>query len=744
MSGACTPAVLGNCTTDENCDFGQICDQATQTCLTPTVTDCTDDSMCAKSQRCNTLTGVCIDRGPACAGDEECSGGQHCDIPNAECVQCLDASQCAADQTCIDNTCVQNMTGVCSTDPQCSPPTQICVSGACTLGCGQPNGVECMNGQVCDTNTGRCVSIRGPCMADPDCNPPTEVCEFGQCIPGCTEFGGVQCPGGQQCNPSTGRCTQVGDICLSDLECNTPSEICNLVTGGCDPGCAMTGCTSPDTCDQASGHCFGSRMCMPDRLEPNDTFAQASAGGGLQTQLTICAGDVDFHRFTLGAGDDVTITVDFVNGEGNIDIELVNAGGSVVAMSNGTGNNETIQYTAAAAGDYAVRVFLTQDLGPTPGNTYSIRIDTQASPCPDDSFEDNDSPFLAPLVSAGSTNGLNVCDGDDDYFNIYVNAGETITVNVLFSQAEGDIDLALLNQLTLPVATSASVTDNESVTYTQQNGGLLKILVTLYQDMGSMPGNPYQLQVIITQGQPQTCPADSFEENDTRATAKTISTGNHTNLNTCTGDDDYYQITLAANDQIDATASFTNGEGDIDLELLDGSGTVLDSSSTSNNSENVSFTVVTAGTYYLHVLLYADAGSTLGNTYSLNVSVSGSNPVGCPVDTFEPNDTPTTAPTMSLGSYPNLGACGDDDYYAIPLTSGDSINMDVLFTHAEGDIDIELLGPDGTVAATSESTTNNENIAGTANVSGVFTLHVYLYQDLGTVQGNTYELSLTP
>jgi hypothetical protein len=647
---------------------------------------------------------------------------------------------CDAGETCRGGVC-EVVNGACTTDPECSPPTEICMAGACVLGCGQPNGVTCENGDVCDTNTGRCVSIRGPCAADPECNPPMEVCEFGQCIPGCTEFGGVQCPGGQQCNPSTGRCTAVGDICLSDLDCSSPSEICNLVSGACDPGCATSGCTSPATCDQATGHCAGA-PCSADRLEPNDAFAQGSPGGGLQTQLSICPGDVDFHKFTMNAGDPVTVTVDYVFGEGNIDVELVDSAGTVVAMSNTTGNTESIQYTAAAAGDYAVRVFLARDLGPTPGNTYSINVGVMMAPCPDDSYEDNDSSFFPPFVNAGVTQGLNVCDGDDDYFDVFVDTGEQITVNIDFVNAEGDMDLALLGFLNIPLDISATSNDGESVTYTQEEAGFLTIQVSLYQDAGSMPGNPYTMEIVITPAVPQVCTVDALEENDSMGAAATITPGQRTGLNTCTGDDDFYAVNLSAGDQINATASFTNGEGDIDVQLLDGSGTVLDAAETTANTESVSYTVSAAGTYYIRVFLYGDAGSTTGNTYTLDVSIGGG--AQCIVDSFEPNDAMGSAPSMPFGTYPSLGQCGEDDWFAFSLNTNDTISIEVSFTHAEGDIDLELYGPDGTVAARSETTTNLESIAGTSNVTGTFTLRVFLYQDAGALPGNTYDLTLSP
>jgi hypothetical protein len=579
-------------------------------------------------------------------------------------------------------------------------------------------------------------------MADPECNVPLQVCEFGQCIPGCTEFGGVQCQGGQQCNPSTGRCTQVGDICLSDLECNQPQEICNLTSGACDPGCGLSGCTSPDTCDAATGHCTGSRTCAPDRLEPNDTAAQASPGGGTQVGLTVCPADVDFYSVALSTGDDITITVDFVHGEGNIDVELSN-GASVVAMSSGTGNTETIQYTASAAATYTVRVFLRQDLGPSPGNQYSIDIDSRVAPCADDSYEDNDSPLLAPFLSPGTTS-LGVCPGDDDYFDVFVDAGEQITVNARFTNAQGDIDLALLGFFGIPLETSVTSNDIETVTYAQQNAGFITIQVTLWQDSGT-PGNPYDLDVTITPATPQTCPTDAFEENDARTSASPLSLGAQSGLNTCPMDDDFYALSLTTGDQLTVSASFTNAEGDIDLELLDATGTAVASAGTTGNTETMTYTIPSSGTYYIRVFLYGDAGSTLGNSYNLTTSITGMPPpTGCVIDSFEPNDTMTAAPSVSMGSYPNLGSCGDDDYFAIPLTAGQTLSIQVQFTHAEGDIDIVLFDTTGAEAARSDTTGNTESISGTVNVSGTFTLRVFLYADSGSTTGNGYSMTLAP
>jgi hypothetical protein len=92
-------------------------------------------------------------------------------------------------------------------------------------------------------------------MTDPECSPPIQVCELGQCVPGCAQPGGIQCSGNTVCNAGTGRCDPGQAVCTNDAACGAPANICNLNTGQCVPGCAQTGCTAPDVCNQGTGHC---------------------------------------------------------------------------------------------------------------------------------------------------------------------------------------------------------------------------------------------------------------------------------------------------------------------------------------------------------------------------------------------------------------------------------------------------------------------------------------------------------
>ena len=748
VGGACMGGASGGCAANEDCPLGEYCDLASNKCAVAQVVSCQADDQCRPDQRCNTLTGVCIDAPRSCAEGGACPSGSHCEPQRNTCVACLGDEHCAGGDVCRDNACVdpnkpEDPNG-CTLDPECNPPLTICIEGACTLGCAQPGGVLCEDGAVCDTARGRCVTIEGPCTSDPECTPPMTVCESGQCIPGCGQVGGVQCPGGQECNPSTGRCRAGGPICLSDDDCAAPQTICNLFSGTCEPGCGTSGCTAPETCDAATGHCVGNATCAPDRLEPNDSRqAPAQINGGAQSGLTLCPGDDDYFAVSLGQGDSVTLTLSFVHGEGNLDLELFDPAGQVVASARGTTGTETFSYTAAAPGVHVAHVILTRDTGPTPGNTYTLETRAQIAPCPDDRLEENDSDLESAFLSPGNQPNLNVCVGDDDFYDVLLQGGDTLTVDLTFSHAEGDVDVQILGLLGIALATGDSSTDDESVSYTARNTGFFTVRVTLAADSGAVPGNPYGMNVTVTRTPAAMCTADALEDNDSAAAARPSTPGNLSNLTVCSGDEDYYAYTFAAGDDVTVNVSFSDAEGDVDVELLGPSGASVAGSASSTDNESFAYTVATAGTHTLRVLLYADDGATPGNTYALNVQVAGA--VTCAADAFEPNDTAGAAAPLPFGTHSGLSACdGDDDFYRVDLSAGQQVSLQALFAHTEGDIDLRLLDPGGTQVASSLSVTDDENINFTATQAGPHVVHVELYRDAGSAPGNPYQLLVGP
>ena len=85
-------------------------------------------------------------------------------------------------------------------------------------------------------------------------------------------------------------------------------------------------------------------------------------------------------------------------------------------------------------------------------------------------------------------------------------------------------------------------------------------------------------------------------------------------------------------------------------------------------------------------------------------------------------------------------ACpGNDDYFTFGAAAGAAIAVDTLFSHAAGDLDIEVFNPDGTVLQSSTSSDDNESIDVVAVQDGPHAVRVYGLQDAS----NSYELTAT-
>lgn len=112
-------------------------------------------------------------------------------------------------------------------------------------------------------------------------------------------------------------------------------------------------------------------------------------------------------------------------------------------------------------------------------------------------------------------------------------------------------------------------------------------------------------------------------------------------------------------------------------------------------------------------------------------------------DSYEENDYLYEAYNLSnykdeyLSEIYGEGIQGDDDWYQISINSGyERLIVDLLFTHAHGDIDIQVYNSTGTQLITSSQTsTDNEYIDITHPSNGTYYLRVY-----GDDVGNSYDL----
>ena len=216
--------------------------------------------------------------------------------------------------------------------------------------------------------------------------------------------------------------------------------------------------------------------------------------------------------------------------------------------------------------------------------------------------------------------------------------------------------------------------------------------------------------------------ADSYDtdgSNDSRDTATVLTdpagTLNSLSIHSST-DRDFYKLVL----ENDATGenfvdiAFAAGQGNLDLHLINSSGTVAVKTGTATDSgKRIDLNGLAAGTYYIRV--QSVSGSQ--NTYSL--SWDGTN-YGLALDAYDadtPNDSRDTAtvlpdPAGTLNSL-SIHNSADRDFYKLVLendATGKNF-VDIAFAAGQGDLALHLINSSGsTVVKTGTATDGGKRI----------------------------------
>ncbi|QXC59216.1 fibronectin type III domain-containing protein [Aquihabitans sp. G128] len=201
------------------------------------------------------------------------------------------------------------------------------------------------------------------------------------------------------------------------------------------------------------------------------------------------------------------------------------------------------------------------------------------------------------------------------------------------------------------------------------------------------------------------------------------------------------------------TSSATNL--DIKLALLSAGGTQLatadpaavgvDDGHADGLAASISYAVTAGTTYYVRVepapyLTPGTGYSTYGTVGSYVVSASNQ-PTCSSLDVGEPDSSPAEARVATSGQVASARICrGDVDYVGLPVKAGQQVSLSLGFSHAAGNLDLALVGPDGTVVASSTSTDDDEAISHTAATSGI-----YVAEIAGATRSvaNTYAFTMT-
>ncbi len=147
----------------------------------------------------------------------------------------------------------------------------------------------------------------------------------------------------------------------------------------------------------------------PDVLEANNSASTATLlTGGPQTlgSLSIhTPSDIDYFRLESKSSGLGTFSIQFSNAEGNLDLALLNASGSVIAVSNSTGDIETISANLTRGMSYYLQV---NSVGGAQNANYSLAVNPPAPAPPIAELDRAVVSSLAPTVQ------LNVVANDRD------------------------------------------------------------------------------------------------------------------------------------------------------------------------------------------------------------------------------------------------------------------------------------------------------------------------------------------
>ena len=239
-----------------------------------------------------------------------------------------------------------------------------------------------------------------------------------------------------------------------------------------------------------------------------------------------------------------------------------------------------------------------------------------------DNYEPNDTAATAFDLTADAGTPLQSIDGladtdlsDDDWYVIDVTSGfENVVISCSFTHASGDIDIELYDEYLTLAADSDSQTDDEQIDVILPPGG-----GTYYIYVYSWGASANTYDLLWEELEPLD---DAYEENDTRPTAYDFSGDEDTWLSTIGGwavasdsDEDWYAIyVFPGYERVIIDCDFLHAWGDIDIELHDETGALVDGAFTITDDERIDCVVDQADAYY-YVLVYEYGPS--GNLYDL-------------------------------------------------------------------------------------------------------------------------------
>ncbi len=342
--------------------------------------------------------------------------------------------------------------------------------------------------------------------------------------------------------------------------------------------------------------------------------------------------------------------------------------------------------------------------------------------CTADGFEPNEGLPGAIPISPGINEGYTICADDQDWFWIYLAQGDQLTVRTEFINANGDLNLFLVNDQGQVVQNSTSSTEDfEEVAVTAGQSGTYYFFVTSYGGMENIYNLDIELLVYLDGDEEteieiqeaeiekeiiQPCLDDPYEPNDTRLDARPVGAVSIDALYICPNNEDWYSIELQNGDYMTADITFQQFYGVLELKLYGSDGGYMATGMGDHDGfKELSAAPTSNGVFYLLVKA-SDLRDDLA--YNLTVEVEH-NQTGCTDDSFEDNDILDDAALLSSGSYSSMYYCAYDyDWYRFDMQTGQDLDMSLLFSNDTGNMQAELYDSEMALIDESKSMSDNE------------------------------------
>ncbi len=335
--------------------------------------------------------------------------------------------------------------------------------------------------------------------------------------------------------------------------------------------------------------------CTSDAREPNNSSATASALALPSTvaELQICAADRDWFVYTASAGDSIKLDALFLQTDADLDLRAYDAQLEVLDRGISSSDNESVVLWHLDAGDYYFEVegWLDQETAP-----YALQASVPTG-CAEDAREPNDSSGTAFHIASlpFGANGLAVCNPDVDWFSFDASEGQDIEIRIQFTNATGNLDLTVYDDLLQDVGHSYSWDDDEYVVLYGMTAGRYLVAVD-----GPGDSNPsYDLSISAA----APCTTDGLEPNSDSGAATTVTSLPYEQLalTLCSPDEDWFAYTASPGQSVLFEILFQDALADLDLHVYDNQLNNVGSGMSVSDNESVTLEDMAGVTYYLQV-----------------------------------------------------------------------------------------------------------------------------------------------